>query len=250
MDIREQVVELVTAIVLDDEIAATAVADSLLIADAVDATELQTLAIARAEAWRQLRARNIFPEDTRLIRAGSDPVAGLTVAERTVLAIAGRLHRTTEEGALILGVQSPRTFYRWRRRARMQLVRSATAIALITQPGRCPVVVAGVGRFGTDLDRGTAMHFVSHAGECSICVEVLRLVDHQVWQEYQEAPAATYLPAAAVGNAADLVARARLAKGWPAREATYRRNSRQWLRWSIAAGALSAALVALALLLA
>lgn len=246
MQHQTRVAELVSAVILDDEVAEVAVGDALAIAAAVGADELQTLAIARAEAWRQMRARNVFLHDTRLVLAGSDPVSCLSVAERTALALAGRLQLDPADAARVFGC-SPRQFQQQLRRAKMQLVRSATAISLISRPGRCPVVAAGIQRFGTAMDRGKAMHFVSHAAECSICVPTLRLMDKQVWHEYQAAPASTLEPLTPQVPVADLVSRARLNQGWPEAAAAQNRDGKSWLKWSIAAGLVSAILVSLSL---
>ena len=100
-----QVYELVSSIVLDAEIASVATADAISIATSASVSASQTLSIARAEAWRQLRARSIFPLDVPLFAVDGDPVAALSPAERTVLALSLRLKRSDEEVAEISGIQ-------------------------------------------------------------------------------------------------------------------------------------------------
>lgn len=212
MQRETEILELVSAIVLDAEIAQTAAEDALAIAIASNADRLQMLSIARAEAWRQQRARNVFPYDERLLQAGADPVTALTLIERTALGLVGRLALSDFEAAIVLGVK-PKQFRKMFLKSKMALVRAATAVTLISMDSRCPAVVSGKHRFGTALDRRTAMHFVVHAGECSICVPILREIDRNIFSDYEAAPPieAKLFPSA---GADALLRRAKLVNGY------------------------------------
>jgi hypothetical protein len=242
------IAELVGAIVLDDAIADIAIAEAVAIATATGANRLQALSIARGESWRQLRARNIFPYDLRLVQAGTDPVSALTVIERTALALVGRLQIESADAAFLFGVK-PREFEKIFHKAKVQLIRATTAITLITMDSRCPAVVSGKNRFGTAMDRRKSMHFVAHAGECSICVPVLREIDHTIWDVYQQAPKVTFEATATSVDDARLVTRAKLKDGFSIALTEDFRDQTKVLKRAVWVGAISSGLLALGLLL-
>lgn len=247
MQLNEEIFELISAIVLDDEVATIATADALAIANATNSQRLPALSIARAEAWRQQRARNVFPYDERLIQAGTDPVVSLSLIERTALALVGRLNLNNEDAAQVLGVR-PKAFRKIFLKSKMALVRVATAISLVSTESRCPAVVSGKHRFGTAFDRRIAMHFVVHAGECSICVPVLREIDHNIFLQYQAADALRRQIEPSP-NAASLVQRARLVNGFAQPLAEDFRDQTQTIRRAVWIAGLSSGLLAIAWLL-
>jgi hypothetical protein len=243
------IAELVGAVVLDDAIAEVTTAEAVAIATATNATRLQAISIARGESWRQLRARNIFPYDLRLVQAGTDPVSALTVIERTALALVGRLQLEVADAAFLFGVK-PKQFERIFHKAKVQLIRATTAITLISGDSRCPAVVSGKHRFGTAMDRRKSMHFVAHAGECSICVPVLREIDHTIWDVYQAAEKMSYQPASAESaDVAKIVARAKLKDGFSIALADDFRDQTKALKRAVWVGAVSSILLGLGLLL-
>lgn len=247
-DLTSDIAELVSAIVLDEEIAAIATADSIALVQHLQSDRLPALSIARAEAWRQLRARNIFPYDERLVAIGNDPVSALTVIERTALALVGRLRLESHEAARVMGMKTKK-FEKTLRKSRIQLVRATTAITLITMQSRCPAVVSGKHRFGTALDRKHAMHFVVHAGECSICVPVLRQIDKTVWQEYQSAPTVEGQIGSSNFDVDSLVKRAQLKDGWAVPLPADFRDQSRILKRAVWIGAASSVLLGLGWLL-
>lgn len=247
-DLTSEIAELVSAIVLDEGIATIATADAVAISTALDSERLPALSIARAEAWRQLRARNVFPYDERLVASGSDPVSALSVIERTALALVGRLALEISDAADVMGMK-PKQFEKTFRRAKIQLVRATTAITLISMESRCPAIVSGKHRFGTALDRKHAMHFVVHAGECSICVPILRQIDKTVWDEYQAAPPIQWQPQAATFETDKLLQRAELKAGWARPIAADFRDQNRILKRAIWIGAASSLLLVLSWLL-
>lgn len=247
-EITSEIAELVSAIVLDEEISDVAIADAVAISTHMNSSRLQALSIARAESWRQLRARNIFPYDERLVAAGTDPVAALSVIERTALALVGRVKLDVDAAAEVMGLK-PKQFQKVFRKSKIQLVRATTAITLITMESRCPAVVSGKHRFGTALDRKHAMHFVVHAGECSICVPVLRQVDKTVWDEYQAAPAIQAQLKPSQFEVEVLIERAKLNSGWARTLPADFRDQNRILQRAIWIAAASSVLLGLAWLL-
>lgn len=247
-ELTSEIAELVSAIVLDAEIAAIATAESIALVQHLQSDRLPALSIARAEAWRQLRARNVFPYDERLVASGSDPVSALTVIERTALALVGRLHLEMHEAAQVMGLKT-KQFEKTLRKSKIQLVRATTAITLITMESRCPAVVSGKHRFGTALDRKHAMHFVVHAGECSICVPVLRQIDKTVWQEYQSAPAIEADVSSSVFDVDALISRAKLKDGWATPLVADFRDQNRIIKRAVWIGAASSVLLGLSWLL-
>ena len=247
---QREVYELVSAIVLDPEIALEAASDAYVISQAVDADEMQTLSIARGEAWRQLRARNVFLHDVPTFDAHLDPVAALTVMERTVLELSVRMRFNDESVAHVVG-SSLKVVQKEIATARKELARAAIAGALLTNVTKCPVTSQAQMTLGAELTRGQAMNLVSHSAECSICVPVLRTVDRQIMQNYIDVPMAQLPPdfSTMLSKAAEpLVARARLVDGYAPRESEAKRNPRQMAVRAGVLGFASAVLIVVALL--
>ncbi|MEY3278213.1 MAG: hypothetical protein RLZZ426_699 [Actinomycetota bacterium] len=247
--------ELISNVVLDSEIAAIATADSWAIIEAVAATDspvsdLQMFSIARGEAWRQLRARALFPHDIPKIGVPSDPVAALSIVERTVLSLALRFKIETTDIALIIG-ESPKVTAAILKSARRELARAAIAITALTNPTRCPIMSQSAMTMGNIISRAQAMNLVSHCAECSICVPVLRTVDRQIVDDYTSAPMQEFVKAEltkiTTKDGLDLVQRANLKKGWAPRDLNLSRDPKKLLQRTIIFGAISTILISLGL---
>lgn len=238
----QQIADLASAVILDPLGAARAAADAEVIADSVAATGLSRLAIARAEIWRVQQQRDRAPHELQPFLPDSDPVLGLTVAERTALALSLRLGLSAADVATVIGVKLPRA-ERLIASARRELARTAIAIGLLTNSSRCPVL-AKIRANNEVLDRSKALQLVTHAAECSMCVRVMRVVDQQIVDDYRNAPRAD-LPAVEPGDASALVQRAQLQAGLPPRAG----RDINWLRMAFGFGAASSLLLLLALFL-
>jgi hypothetical protein len=249
---QRRIYELVSSIVLDPQISLQATADACLIIDATQADELQALSIARGEAWRQLRARNIFADDLPVIDPLGDPVAGLTLLERTALELSVRFKLKDDEVARVME-DKPKRVQHYVRTARRELARTAIAGALLTNTTKCPVINEQKESLGATINRGEAMTLVSHSAECSICVPVLRTVDRQILQNYIDVPVAevpSELAQLLARDAAPLVERARLVHGYAPLDDESRIRPRALIKRAVIFGAISAALVAAALFVA
>ena len=251
-----QVYELVSSIVLDAEIASVATADAISVATSASVSASQTLSIARAEAWRQLRARSIFPLDVPLFAVDGDPVAALSPAERTVLALSLRLKRSDEEVAEISGIQR-KELQGLLKEARRQLARAAIAMTMLTNDTRCPVTSQAQQTLGATLKRSQAMNLVSHAAECSICVPVLRTVDRQIIADYINA-APMSMPTSIDDRIASysdaerstLLSRAGLKTGWAPPDTNLNQDPRRLLKRAALLGAISALCIVVGLIVA
>jgi len=251
-----QIYELVSSIVLDREIASIASVDAISISEASEATVGQSLSIARAEAWRQLRARNVFPHDIPVFEVFGDPVAALSPAERTLLALSLRLKIEDENLATIVGMKRKDAISTLKE-ARRQLARSAIAMTLMTNETRCPVTQTAQQSVGATLKRSQALHLVSHAAECSICVPVLRTVDRQIVADYVQARAAE-MPSDIASRLqqidqqalATLEKRAALKSGWAPPDQNLSQDPRALLKRAALLGVISAACVSVGLVLA
>lgn len=251
-----QLFEFTSSIVLDVEIASIATVDAISISVDTGASDSQALSIARAEAWRQLRARNVFPHDVPLFAVDGDPVAALTPIERTVLALSLRLKVDEAEIATIVGLKRKETAAVLKE-SRRQLARAAIAMTMLTNETRCPITTQSQQTFGADIKRSQALFLVTHAAECQICVPVLRTVDRQIITDYINA-AAIGIPASidnAVAALSDadrekLVNRARLKAGWAQPDENLSQDPKRMLKRAVAFGAVSALCVLLGLILA
>jgi len=176
------------AIVLDPDIAEQVIADSVVIAETLNLPESEHLKLILNESFRQMRARFILEDDIPKIQKDSDPVAGLTVLERSHLVLNLRTGLSLEEISKTLGISEKRA-KRELKSARLHLARSAIALTLLTNPSRCPITQQFQVALESDISRDQLMNVVSHSGECSICVEVLRVVDKQIVNDYVSAVA-------------------------------------------------------------
>lgn len=251
-----QLYELVSSIVLDAEIASVATADAISISSASASTDVQALSIARAEAWRQLRARGIFPLDVPLFAVDGDPVAALSPAERTVLVLSLRLKRTEDEIAEISGIQRKEVLTLLKE-ARRQLARAAIAMTMLTNDTRCPVTSQAQQTLGSTIKRSQALNLVTHAAECSICVPVLRTVDRQIITDYINA-APLSMPktiddlVASYSDAehSHLLRRAALKTGWAPPDENLNQDPRRLLKRAVLFGAMSAVFIIVGLIVA
>jgi hypothetical protein len=174
------------AIVLDPDITEQVIADSVAIAEALDLPESEHLALVINESFRQMRARMQFEDDIPKVWLTSDPVAGLSLLERSHLALNLRMGLTIEEISPLLGITAKRA-KRELKSARLHLARTAIALTLLTNPSRCPVMNQFQAALVADISRDQLFRVVSHSAECSICVEVLRVVDKQIVDNYVNA---------------------------------------------------------------
>jgi hypothetical protein len=174
------------AIVLDPEITEQVIADSVVIAEALDLPESEHLALVINESFRQMRARMQFEDDIPKVGLSSDPVAGLSLLERSHLVLNLRMGLSIEEISSLLGISAKRA-KRELKSARLHLARTAIALTLLTNPSRCPVVNQFQSALVADISRDQLFRVVSHSAECSICVEVLRVVDKQIVNDYAKA---------------------------------------------------------------
>ena len=179
----EQLSRLVTAIVLAPEAAASAVA---LAKQRSEHQPGQGLAIALEESWWAMREAGRAPRELQPFLADGDPVMSLTVRERSLLALSLRIGLADAEAAELLGL-SPKLFARELRSARKQFARAAIAMALLTNPTRCPSTLSQQEK-GMLLDRQRALQLVTHAAECQLCVPVMRTVDRRIIDDYRQAP--------------------------------------------------------------
>lgn len=222
-------VELVASVVLDPEAAAETFA-------AVEGRLIETLAGVIKECKITMQQRGRRPNELQPFLATGDPVMALTVNERVALALALRLRLLEPELVQILGKRAGATI----KTARRELARAGIAMALLTNSARCPVMEKHQSE-GEVLNRARALILVSHAAECQRCVEVMRVVDKQILEDYTQAPRAAI---AALDASADLAARPTdLDEGFLERLA----GERNWLRYALVAGAASSVLLLIAL---
>lgn len=174
------------AIVLDPDITEQVIADSVVIAETLNLRESEHLKLVLNESFRQMRARFILEDDIPKVQKDSDPVAGLTVLERSHLVLNLRTGLSLEEISKTLGISEKRA-KRELKSARLHLARSAIALTLLTNPSRCPIMQQFQNALQSDISRDQLMNVVTHSAECSICVEVLRVVDKQIVNDYVSA---------------------------------------------------------------
>ncbi len=183
------VVDLAVLTALDPAISAAAIRDALIVLEsrptraAATVEPLVMLAHARAEVWRQLRARGIHADTAPDVRVDAEPLASLTPAERTALYLVGRRRMCLEDAGFIMDV-SPREARRLYRTASVALVRAVTALALAMDLTPCIIRDEIAARGAGMLSRRDIDALTMHAAECSICVEWLRKADHQAMDGY------------------------------------------------------------------
>ena len=187
----EAVVDFALLTALDPGIAATAIHDALVVlasrltTAAPTVEPLVVLAHARAEVWRQLRAREVHPDTAPEVLVDAEPLEALTPMERTVLFLCTRKAMSYEDAGFIMDL-SPKAVRRLRRNASVALVRSVTALALAMDLTPCPIRDGIAARGAGFLNRKDIDALTMHAAECSICVEWLRKADHHAIDGYSK----------------------------------------------------------------
>ncbi len=246
---RDSIFDFVTSVVLDVEVSNLVTTEALAISEGL--TEIQTFAIARAESYRQMRARNVFAFDIPSMPLDADPVQALTLVERAVLSLNLRQQMDEENICKVLD-ETRKIVRRDLKEGRKNLARAAIALALMNNQTKCPVVISAHQTLSQRLTRAQQMHLVTHSAECSICVNVLRVVDKQIIQDFINAPALKYpnsLPAISEEDKIRLLKRAELKDGWPKSYGRILENPRVTLRNATIFGITSSALLALGLYL-
>ena len=246
---RDSIFDFVTSVVLDVEVSNLVTTEALAISEGL--TEIQTFAIARAESYRQMRARNVFAFDIPSIPLDADPVQALTLVERAVLSLSLRQQMDEENICEVLD-ETRKIVRRDLKEGRKNLARAAIALALMNNQTKCPVVISAHQTLSQRLTRAQQMHLVTHSAECSICVNVLRVVDKQIIQDFINAPALKYpnsLPTISEEDKIRLLKRAELKDGWPKSYGRILENPRVTLRNATIFGITSSALLALGLYL-
>ncbi len=245
----DAIYDFITSVVLDVEVSNKTTSEALAISEGL--SDLQTFAIARAEVLRQMRARNVFAFDIPSIALDADPVQALTLMERAVLSLSLR-HKFEEEEVCEVMDETRKIVRRDLKEGRRNLARAAIALTLMNNQTKCPVINAAHQTIGIRFTRAQQMHLVTHAAECSICVNVLRVVDKQVIQDFINAPQLKYpndLPTISAEEKARLIKRADLQDGWPMKVGRYFENPRVSLKNATVFGIASSALIALGLYL-
>ena len=235
------------AIVLDPDITEQVIADSDVIAETLNLPESEHLKLVLNESFRQMRARFILEDDIPKVQKDSDPVAGLTVLERSHLVLSLRTGLSLEEISKTLGISEKRA-KRELKSARLHLARSAIALTLLTNPSRCPITQQFQNALQSDISRDQLMNVVSHSAECSMCVEVLRVVDKQIVNDYISAESFevsdsyhSFLEASRK-KSQDLVTRAKI-KGNKVSVEMSGRNPKYYMKRAIALGVISSILL-------
>lgn len=176
------VVDLAVLTALDPAISAVAVRDALIVLSsrtgrsAATVEPLVVLAHARAEVWRQLRARGVHADSAPDVRFDAEPLASLTPAERTALYLVGRRRLPLADVGFVMDV-STREARRLHRLAAVALVRSVTALALAMDLTPCIIRDELAARGAGMLSRRDIDALTMHAAECAICVDWLRKAD-------------------------------------------------------------------------
>ena len=246
---KDSIYDFITSVVLDVEVSNRTASDTFAISE--NLSEIQTFAVARAEAFRQMRARNVFAFDQPSIPLDADPVQALSLMERAVLSLSLRQKFEEEIVCKILD-ETRKIVRRDLKEGRKNLARAAIALTLMNNPTKCPVINDAHQTLGSRLNRAQQLHLVTHSAECSICVNVLRVVDKQVIQDFIEAPKLSYpsdLPNISPEEKARLIKRADLVDGWPREVGRYFENPRVSLRNATIFGAASSLLIGLGLYL-
>ncbi len=183
------VVDLACLVALDPAISAAAIRDTLLVLEsrptqsAATIESLVVLAHARAEVWRQLRARNIHADTAPDVRIDAEPLSALTPMERTTLYLLNRCRLAIPDAAFVMDV-SAKQVKRLRRSASVSFVRAVTALALAMDLTPCPIRDELAARGAGMLSRKDITALTMHAAECSICVAWLRRADGSALEGY------------------------------------------------------------------
>ena len=247
MSNNDAIYDFISSVVLDVDVSNVTASEALVISEGL--TNHQTFAVARAEIFRQMRARNVFAFDIPSIALDADPVQALSLMERAVLSLSLR-HNFAEEDVCEILDETRKIVRRELKEGRRALARASIALALMNNPSKCPVINSAHQTLSNRLNRAQQMHLVSHAAECSICVNVLRVVDKQVIQDFINATVLKYpnnLPEIATDEKARLIKRADLHGGWPLKVGRYFENPRVSIRNATIFGIASSALIGLGL---
>lgn len=183
------VIDFACLVALDPGISAVAIRDALFVLESRDTASAPTieplvaLAHARAETWRQLRARNIHPDTAPDVRIDAEPLAALTPSERTALYLLTRRGLEAHDAGFIMDL-SAKEVRRLRRSASVSFVRAVTSLALAMDLTPCPVRDGIAARGAGMLSRKEITSLTMHAAECSICVEWLRRADRTALEGY------------------------------------------------------------------
>ena len=255
------VIDSVLLTALDPAVAAVAIRDTLVVLSSLDASRSArntVLAHARAEVWRQLRARGVHADTAPEVRVDGEPLAALTPAERTALYLFARLGLDAAAVGAIMDVR-PRAARMLRRRAHVAFVRAVTALALADDLTPCPVRDVIAARGDGMLSRRDVDALTMHAAECRICVDWLRRADGNAITGYTALPlpddAAVALVVADLVRVPDdeyrrIVERAGVLRrdGRPPREPRLDRDPRYWLVRAMVLGVTSVVLVLIGVL--
>ena len=183
------VIDFACLVALEPDISASVIRDALIVLQSRPTTSspalerLVALSHARAEAWRQLRARNVHPDTAPDVRIDAEPLAALTPAERTTLHLMNRERLAPHDAAFVMD-RSAKEVTRLRRSASVSFVRAVTALALAMDLTPCPIRDGIAARGAGMLSRRDITALTMHAAECSICIDWLRRADRTALEGY------------------------------------------------------------------
>ena len=259
------VIDFSVLVTLDPQISAVSIRDALVVAQSRPEPAPATiesfvlLSHARAEAWRQLRARGLHADTEPTVQIDADPLEALSPMERTVLYLSMRRDFRYEDIAYITDL-SVKQVKKMRKRAAVSFIRAVTSLALAMDLTPCPIRDQIAAQGAGMLTRKDIDALTLHAAECKICVDWLRRADEHAVKGYAflAAPDSSQVDAvlASLGHVSDeerarIITRAgRLrSDGRPPRAEWWDRDPRGLMRKSIGFGAASAALLLLGLAL-
>lgn len=259
------VIDFSVLVTLDPQISAVSIRDALVVAQSRPEPAPATiesfvlLSHARAEAWRQLRARGLHADTEPTVQIDADPLAALSPMERTVLYLSMRRDFRYEDIAYITDL-SVKDVKKMRKRAAVSFIRAVTSLALAMDLTPCPIRDQIAAQGAGMLTRKDIDALTLHAAECSICVEWLRRADENAVKGYAflAAPDSQQVEAvlASIGHVSDeererIVKRAgRLrSDGRPPRAEWWDRNPKRLIKRSIGFGIASVVLLLGGLLL-
>lgn len=183
------VVDFSVLVTLDPQISAVSIRDALVVAQSrpepapPSIESFVLLSHARAEAWRQLRARGLHADTAPNVQIDADPLAALSPLERTVLYLSMRREFKYEDIAYITDL-SVKQVKKMRKRAVVSFIRAVTSLALAMDLTPCPVRDQIAAQGAGMLTRKDIDSLTLHAAECSICVDWLRRADENAVKGY------------------------------------------------------------------
>ena len=259
------IIDFSVLVTLDPQISAVSIRDTLIVAESRSEPAPATiesfvlLSHARAEAWRQLRARGLHAETEPTVQIDADPLEALSPLERTVLYLSMRRDFRYEDIAYITDL-SVKQVKKMRKRAAVSFIRAVTSLALAMDLTPCPIRDQIAAQGAGMLTRKDIDALTMHAAECSICVEWLRRADEHAVKGYAflAAPDGSQVEAvlASLGHVSDeerkrIVKRAGRLRtdGRPPRAEWWDRDPRKIVKASIGFGVASAALLLVGLTL-